>query len=641
MKKSLQIISMILSAAILFGTASAGVYADGPGYTKKDVTAYYYSLEQSDTISCLFFDALPGEPYMKAVDFLTRAYTKEFTVSEEDGVFRISRDDSYMTVDPESEKIFFDDFYVFTTGDAYSEGSLLESDFIETYDSSVTDGDKSVSFDLSKYGFDVVEEGGDVYFPVCLISDIFVGSYNGAVYLDDCLYFYHTMDWFYFDREEIFNVTERDAATAQYTYDLLCFMFDELFGFPTNAEISGAIAEKGFDRALEEYDETTKAAKELLLSTDMIDYYTALLWLYPYFNDGGHTDLIYDPVTAASTYPDTKIGQSILELVRKDPKTESEQLIYDAIVLHNEICYYCLERVRDARDAAFAQYEPVKSWKEDDIYLYAHGDTVVFVFDAFYNNVLEPFKWSLDYAVENGYRNFILDDSTYSGGSTAVLEFILTAITAAKEGDNESVITWLDVVTGLEFSYYSRLDLDLDGDFDEDDAAVSYDLNFAILTSRASFSCGNDLPILGKEKGIPILGETSGGGSCNIYPVTLPDGLSISMSGGSKGVCDSGADFDLGAQPDFELVTIDGEENIDYSALFDIEHLSELIRAFYHVDGDVNDDGKINSKDVISLMKFIVGIAQSGAFEDYADFNGDGRVNSKDVIALMKAIVAS
>ena len=55
--------------------------------------------------------------------------------------------------------------------------------------------------------------------------------------------------------------------------------------------------------------------------------------------------------------------------------------------------------------------------------------------------------------------------------------------------------------------------------------------------------------------------------------------------------------------------------------------------------GDVNGDRKINSKDVITLMKAIVGIAGEGYRETLADVNCDGRVNSKDVIALMKQIV--
>ena len=55
--------------------------------------------------------------------------------------------------------------------------------------------------------------------------------------------------------------------------------------------------------------------------------------------------------------------------------------------------------------------------------------------------------------------------------------------------------------------------------------------------------------------------------------------------------------------------------------------------------GDVNGDGKINSKDVTGMMKNIVGKRVSGFDPDAADVNTDGKVNSKDVMKLMKYIV--
>ncbi len=57
-------------------------------------------------------------------------------------------------------------------------------------------------------------------------------------------------------------------------------------------------------------------------------------------------------------------------------------------------------------------------------------------------------------------------------------------------------------------------DTNLDGVIDEKDLEKQYDFRFAILTTRCSFSCGNILPVYAQEKGIMIIGEKSGGGTC-------------------------------------------------------------------------------------------------------------------------------
>ena len=53
--------------------------------------------------------------------------------------------------------------------------------------------------------------------------------------------------------------------------------------------------------------------------------------------------------------------------------------------------------------------------------------------------------------------------------------------------------------------------------------------------------------------------------------------------------------------------------------------------------GDINGDGKINSKDVTRLRKIVLGAEKDvlGA----ANINGDAKVNSKDVTRLRKCVL--
>ena len=57
--------------------------------------------------------------------------------------------------------------------------------------------------------------------------------------------------------------------------------------------------------------------------------------------------------------------------------------------------------------------------------------------------------------------------------------------------------------------------------------------------------------------------------------------------------------------------------------------------------GDVNGDGKLNAKDVTTIMKHLIGNTLSSFDVTAADFNNDGKVNAKDVTSLMKALVST
>ena len=63
--------------------------------------------------------------------------------------------------------------------------------------------------------------------------------------------------------------------------------------------------------------------------------------------------------------------------------------------------------------------------------------------------------------------------------------------------------------------------------------------------------------------------------------------------------------------------------------------------------GDVNGDGKINSRDVIMIMKAVIvensgsGEYPKGYIKEASDVYADGKLNSRDVIALMKAVISA
>ena len=59
------------------------------------------------------------------------------------------------------------------------------------------------------------------------------------------------------------------------------------------------------------------------------------------------------------------------------------------------------------------------------------------------------------------------------------------------------------------------------------------------------------------------------------------------------------------------------------------------------IPGDLNRDGKLNSRDIVAVMKLAIpGAAITPEQLAAADLNGDGKLNSRDVIAVMKLVLA-
>lgn len=99
----------------------------------------------------------------------------------------------------------------------------------------------------------------------------------------------------------------------------------------------------------------------------------------------------------------------------------------------------------------------------------------------------------------------------------------------------------------------------LDGQFDELDVqeANSFNFNIGVLTSKASFSCGNLLPSTLKGLGYKIMGEQSGGGSCAVSIETTADGICFvkslynCLSDAAGNNIDSGVAVDFAIEPNY------------------------------------------------------------------------------------------
>jgi len=672
MKKSKYLLSVVLVVIFIFSSAAPAAALDADKFEARQVTAYLFSMEKTATVTCLFDRDLPEVPYIDIADYQSFIYSDPYLFQKnEDGTTTISGIAGNMIVDAEKDTVTIEHYELFLYGgiDDYEEylankdnNRVFEKNYEDTLPDSYENVDHLLSFrgytedpaplflDLSAYGIDIIEINDCLYFPVSVLNDIMSYMPVAAVYLDGCLYFKLTNDIDdYFSRESFYNRLERSEAVAEFTYNELCFQFDYFYGCPSSAALSKSIEEIGFDKTLDTYSDETRLAKELLLSTSTVDFNAGLHILALPLDDNGHTITTHNISSDAGCYHDSALMQIWFDNYYSSYEPKWVYAFNSAEIVLNKypILGY---NIRNARNECLADCEPVLKW-DYLAELYICGDTAIFSFDNFFNDVIGPFVWSLDYAKELGIKNFVLDVTLNGGGVVDVYAFMLAMMInkntkKALSYENHIYRNTNNIVKSMHLA-----DLNLDGRWDELDREVIYDFDFAILTSAYSASSAYLLAALAKQNGIMVLGDRSGGGSCQIGRFYTPTGEAIRISSIVKSVWENGEDTENGAEVDVDLskpytgrympeeYQSFGTEDIiprlrDNDGLYDYASLGKYINEFYD-KGDVNGDGVKNNKDVIDLFNYV---SEDNGYAAKYDINSNGKINNRDVFALFKKV---
>ena len=102
----------------------------------------------------------------------------------------------------------------------------------------------------------------------------------------------------------------------------------------------------------------------------------------------------------------------------------------------------------------------------------------------------------------------MIDLSCNSGGNAAIVMYIMAMITNNNYDSYTASYRKLQTLTGNISRIDHDMDLKLDGEINDLDKSVYYDFEYAFITSKNSYSCGNLLPCLAKDAGFPILDVT-------------------------------------------------------------------------------------------------------------------------------------
>ena len=546
------------------------------------------------TVMLRFYNDMPNVAYVSINNFQQMMYpgTTVQVVPIGEHQYALSNPNGTATVDTDKDIFESDDYEAFTNmmgqvqpgmpNTCYDALPIIRWKSIDIQPKNV-----HVALDYGKYGIDLRADDTDVYFPFATIADLYIdgfmhiADYNGQSVLIAPNGSYDLDDGY--PKSFIAPILQetRTADMTDFSYRNLCFTLTNFFGYPGRTLLENkGLKEKGLDQALQDYGEAGQMTRTLLKSQNMYEYIAGTTTLGYLLYDGGHT---YTDITVISPIDKETSFWNSMDQVKKEKRTEFLKMCPEYMPFENDREKNMMLRWDLNKKRTEKMGENVKYYKE--------GSTAYCWFNSF---MCDDSGWRKFYkgegpkptvkdypndwlialidALEKAeadpeVKNFVLDISTNGGGSSDVVMFITSILC------NKADMYYENTLTGQKIKSTYEVDRNLDGKFDEKDDQVKYNLNFALLTSTCSFSCGNLLPALLKDYGLPLLGIQSGGGSCCVLYNPSADGFAYRYSTHRARLNDTkGQNIDAGIKPIYELEPAD---------FFNISKVTQLVESFY------------------------------------------------------------
>ena len=579
---------------------------DLTGYTTKQVPVNRDG-QSAGTVTIRFYEDMPHVPYISVSDFQsvvlpgsTVAVTKTGA-----GLYQLKNAGSTATVSTVSETCVFEDYMAFTNlmglvQPGMENGYYDGYPYIRFSHQTLSGGSPAVTFNYAPYGINLRSDDAGVYFPFTTLADLYADLFGHNAACNGEKVVFSSKDDYNkagiegldedFTAENLIKKGQRNADMIAYNYAELCFVVDHLYGFPTGSDFEASILRVGLDKTLEA-DPMGQKVKEMLLSADMQDYVGGMDMLNAFLWDRGHTvmwNLGKLPVvnkTFEQKYPDMyEFYQEkvMFPTVMKNTQINSLAIPQRANIFGDQNTYH------KQGNTAICHFD-------------SFGGTDEEAWNAFYNGTAprptmetspgDPMVIFLD-ALEKAdkdpdVKNLVIDLTVNLGGSSDVI----VAMTSLFYG--QSFFRAFNVITDQRTTWYYDVDRNFDGKFDEKDNDVHYDLNFCILTSPLSFSCGNLMPALCKEAGLLVAGQKSGGGNCGVGSYRTAEGFYYRISSARGHLNDENwQSIDGGITPNViidydnqQTAVYQGREFLVYSYrnLYNLNSLTNIINEYYQM----------------------------------------------------------
>ena len=422
------------------------------------------------------------------------------------------------------------------------------------------------------YGIRLYYQDEDVYIPLALFNDIFIGSgieviYNGA----DLFVTTGTPDQevVNVDEESLYDIyyskepSERSEALSAFTYSELCLYLDIMYGLKSTHGITN----------FNQYFIMTGLSDELT-STDPQVFDTALAKLvYSYFNDlhsvyysnSAYTGKDFEEAEYWDEDNDCARYQYMLFLDEINSKRREAGLIDE----ENSV----IDGYMEVGNTAYVTFDSFKTPDVDpDRYYYMVTDDGVDM-DVLSPTYMNDTMGLVIYAnqminrEDSPIENVVIDLSANGGGAVDAAAYITAWVLGDAQINNQNQ------ASGASYSFTYNADVDLDGKITENDSLDLDRLNVYCLESSLSFSCGNLVPAMFKSSGkVTLIGQKSAGGSCAVQLSAAADGTIYRISSNADLCTVSNGSFysvDQGIEPDIYIKHLE--------KLYDREWLTDYI----------------------------------------------------------------
>ena len=200
-------------------------------------------------VTLRFYSDMPSVAYVSVADFhkiMTGGETMK--VNRQGDLYQLATRNGTATVDVKADYLnsttyagFVD--LMWTMDPTLAPNAMYDGSkyikFVKMENVSTFTPASGVRLDFSKYSIDLHDDGNNVYFPFATLADIYSDSnFHNAAYYDDLVVVSTKLDVFSINTiapeyaAKPYQRAEVTADMAKFRYQELCFVFDNLYGYP-------------------------------------------------------------------------------------------------------------------------------------------------------------------------------------------------------------------------------------------------------------------------------------------------------------------------------------------------------------------------------------------------------------------------